>query len=172
MTLPLSSPFTSLTKVTKAQLDQVVAGVNACTFPYYGENISGSTVPLTTAATNVAGAASVTFTLTQQRRVKITVEASYRLGTTTGGQMRMLPGYNSGSSVVIGSATTIGVTGYCRNDSATTGINGANGSTTFGTVLLPAGTYTAYAVVQRAVGGSASDVAASFYTLVEDVGAV
>lgn len=139
----------------------------------YGDSANTSNATLATLSANVAGLATVTFTLPVQRRVRIVTGARYALGTTTNGRMTIIPGYNTGATPVIGSAVLLTNGQYhISNFSSTGGAAGSLSGTTEASVLLAAGQYTAYAVVSRASGGSASDAAAVFYTAVYDAGAL
>lgn len=144
---------------------------NALPRGYAGSGNSGSVVTLATAGTGFAGAFTQTVVLTETRRYKCTVQARYQLGTTTGGRATVQAAYNSGSSASPGSATVIGAQFHVFNNSATTGINGADSGLSVGDVLLTPGTYTFYALVTRQNGGSATDAASSFYVLAEDIAA-
>lgn len=133
------------------------------------ETTTGAAVTLSTTSA-FASTASVTFTLTSQRRVRIDVQSIYVMASGASGRFITRAAYNSGASAVIGSAVTPG--SGMSAVATVTGGNGAPGTSTFCTALLPAGTYTAYASVQRSAGGSATDTAQNFYVLVTDIGAV
>jgi hypothetical protein len=98
------------------------------------------------------------------------VWAAYRLNTAVGGRMTIMPAYNTGASRVLGSAVQIGVSQPIANFTGTSGVNGQSGISNAYSVLLTAGTYTAYAVVQRQSGGNAGDQAFNFVTIVTDMG--
>lgn len=171
MTLPLTSPFTANTVVTKAQLDQLVGSINAGAFGYLDSGTSIGTVTLATVGADVAGLGVATFTLATQRRVLLLAMARYSLGSSpTAGRMTVQVGYNSGSSSSIGSVTKVGTSGHVYNNSGVTGINGSSSAYGFAAVLLAAGTWAAYPVVTRQNGGSNDDVASSFATYALDVG--
>ena len=133
-----------------------------------GEATSGSAVTLSTTS-SFAGLATVTFTLTATRRVRIMVQASFVPAGTSSVRWTIQPGYNTGVSASIGSVTLVGASyDVSKDGGGTTGRSQSASST--GTKLLPAGTYTAYAAIARPVGGSASDTVTNFYILVEDIG--
>lgn len=145
------------TDVTKASLGS------------YGETIDGSAVTLSTTSA-FAGAATRTFNLTSQRRVRIVTQTRFQLAAGTSARYLLQSAYNAGSSASIGSATTVGTAA-----SQVLSIIGVNGSGTLmqeGTALLAAGTYTAYPSVTRAANGSTTDVATGFYVAVYDAGSV
>lgn len=154
-------------KASASWADAVAAAINA---PVLGDVSTSAAVTLATAATDVAGTAQVTFTLPVQTRVKISVVCRYLLGSTTAGRAVLQAAYNSGGAAAIGSVVKIGAFASSFNNSAIIGATGASSVTTFATVLLAPGTYTAYGAVQRGSGGSASDTASVFGTLVEAVG--
>lgn len=167
---PLVLPYFSAGYVTAPGLDTKIATVlnqlmAGTAKGMIGETSSASTVTLST--TNAfAGLAVVTFTLATQRRVKISVLARYSPAGATNARYQTQAGYNTGSSAAIGSFVGVGQVHDLVNTIATnaSGIG-------FGTALLAAGTYTAYASVKRITNGSATDTAGNpFYTLVEDIG--
>ena len=131
---------------------------------YVGEVTSSSAVTLSTTSA-FAGLATITFTLARQTRIKISGIARYNPGSS-GGNLRVQAGYNSGSSATIGSFTGVGQIWNSASDSAK-----AHSGLGIGTALLAAGTYTAYLSLTR-VGGSATDTADNFSVLVEALGNV
>lgn len=131
---------------------------------------SGGTVALTTVATDYLGVVSSTFTLQQASRVKLTAIARYQAAAAVQGRMVLYAGYNSGGSAVVGSAVRLGTTAIVSTNVA--GIIGSQSATAIGTGLLAAGTYTAYPVVNRGSGGSATDVATGLSILIEILGVV
>lgn len=133
---------------------------------FIGEaNNTAGTVTLNAIA-NFLGLATVTFTLTAQRRVRIVVNAGYTpTAASTSARYRNIAAYNSGSSAVLGSFTQVGQ----PTDIPDAGANPGSGMAE-GTALLAAGTYTAYAVVRRANAGAATDTSQNFYTAVYDMG--
>lgn len=165
MTLPLTSPFTDNTLVNKAAMDQLVASINALGFGYMGSTASVTTTTITTGATYTACSAVFTFTLTTQRRVRVAVSSDVQV-TTAPARYLIRPAYNTGSSVTtpipFGQPISLGLTA--------TGVNGICGDTNEWTVVLAAGTYTAYCVVYRLSGGSATDLSVSNWVQVYDVG--
>lgn len=136
-----------------------------------GEQTGNTAVVVATLATSYASSIAVTFTLATQRRVEIRGIARSNLGTTANSRFSLNAAYNSGSTAVIGSAITCGQVNTLYNASAIAGGNGAMSGWVEGTVLLPAGTYTAYLQLQRATGGSATDSFNAFGVKVYDVGA-
>lgn len=137
-----------------------------------GDAASVSSVTFSTTSA-FASLASVTFTLPVQRRVRIVNTARYALASATGGRMQIIPAYNTGASVVIGSVVSLTNGQYhVSNFTGTAGASGSISGMTECTVLLAAGQYTAYATVTRVSGGSTTDSATAFYTAVYDAGAV
>lgn len=167
MTLPLSSPFADNTLVNKAQLDQVVTALNTSAFGIESETVTGSTITLSTTSRFAAGA-TATFVLTATSRIKITTSAQYVPATTTSGRCTVQSGYNTGSSVVIGSFVGVGQAIAVISSSTL----GPTGTVAVGTVVLAAGTYIAYPGVTRVSGGSATDTTNTPYVLVEHIGVV
>jgi hypothetical protein len=111
---PMSIPHSPTGFVNQASLDNAfTVPINdlaaAASLGEYGRATSGTTVTLATIGVDVAGDSSVTFTLASTRRVRIDVWAAYRLNTATGGRMTIMPAYNTGASVVLGSAVQIGI---------------------------------------------------------------
>lgn len=141
--------------------------LRALGFGYLGENGSSTDVVLATTAV-FAGNAAVTFTLTERRRIKISIVNNFTLASGTNGAYNAQVGYNSGASAVIGSVNLIGYPAY-GGIAATTAPSPASANT-WAVVALNAGTYTAYAAVQRASGGGTSDAWTSGRVLVEDLG--
>lgn len=169
MTLPLSSPFVSLTKVTKLQLDQLVAAINALPFGFIGESINTTGGPaMTTVGTYYAGGPSCTFTLATQRRVRIFVTGTPVTASGAPAHYGLRAVYTPGATV--GAQTTVGSTSAITNGVA--GGSSANSGPTEGTVLLAAGTYTAFVAAARTSGGAATDALNNSYVSVYDVGAV
>lgn len=170
MTLPLTSPFTDNTFVNKAQLDQVVASINAVPFGMLAETLTGSTITLSTTSRFAAGAVA-TFVLSATARVKITTSAQVVPGSATSGRYLFQSGYNTGGTAVV--ASFVGVGQSLALIASNTGAGGgATGTPAVGTVLLTAGTYTAYCGVTRSSGGSATDTTNTPYVLVEHIGTV
>lgn len=133
---------------------------------YLNDQSSAGTVTLATAAANVASSATTTFTLTETRRVRIVTSCQFLMSSGTDGRYRLQSAYNSGSSAVPGSAVSVGAL-FGNVASAVGDIVSCFGD---GTVLLAAGTYTAYALVSRNAGGGATDTARSSYVAVYDCG--
>lgn len=161
--MPITSPAVG-DQATAAWAVSVAAQLNAG--GWIGGNTSASTVTLSTTSA-FAGLGSKTFTLTEQRRVRIYVNVEYDPATAVIATYQTIAGYNSGSSAVIGSFTQAGMP-FSINYATVRPFNGA----VEGTVLLAAGTYTAYASVKRVSGGTATDTAGPFQVDVYDVGSV
>lgn len=133
---------------------------------FINEAYSASSVTLS-GTTDNAGLARVTFTLASQRRVKISVMATLNPATTSDGHYEVQAAYNTGSTVAIGSVVNVGM-----KDSIATGTNlRFRAGKSFGTAVLPAGTYIAYGRELRGSGGATTDVFNEHYVLVEDLGA-
>lgn len=124
---------------------------------FLGENLNSGTVTLST-LNAFAGLATVTFTLAVQSRVRIDVQALYKPQAAVVARYVTQAGYNSGSSAAIGSFVGVGQPFSDGDDGTVQWRSGYS----FGTALLPAGTYTAYAAIQRASGGSATDIVTLF----------
>lgn len=134
---------------------------------YLGDANSGASITLSTTS-DFAGNGGQTFTLSSTRRVLILTIARYQIASSAG-RMTVQSGYNSGTSPSIGSVMKVGQGSFVT--CTVTGLNGTASVPAFGTALLSAGTYTAYPVVTR-VGGSTTDLANTFGTLVLDMGSV
>lgn len=117
----------------------------------------------------LVGTSGATFVLSAQRRVRIAVGANrYTSGSATG-LYRLEVGYVAGSS-----ATLSGATFLTSNQAATTttGSAGAMSINTEHSVLLAAGTWTAFPAATKVNSGSATDTVAGGYTAVYDAGNV
>lgn len=134
--------------------------------PFLGEASSASLVTLSTTAA-FAGLASVTFTLARQMRVKIEVSVEYDNAAGAVATYQTIAGYNSGASPVIGSFVGVGKANQINYAS----VRPFSGNA-FGTALLAAGQYTAYASEKRVSGGQATDTAGPHYVLVTALGSV
>jgi hypothetical protein len=162
-TFPITSPFTDGTVVTKAQLDALKDAINALPRGFVGDSQSNTAVTLATSGGGAfASPNKVTFTLTDTRRIQIYAQAKYNPSGSTG-RMSIQGAYNTGSSISLGSATLIEQPG-------SSGGGTVGGSTVEGTVLLPAGTYTAFAAVGRVTAGSGTDTADTWLVAVYDMG--
>src|SRR4051812_3040621 len=155
---PMSIPHSPTGFVNQASLDNAfTVPINdlaaAASLGEYGRATSSTTVTLATIGADVAGSASVTFTLASTRRVRIDTWAAYRLNTAVGGRMTLMCAYNTGASVVLGSAVQLGINQGLANFTGTSGISGQSAISNAYSVLLTAGTYTAYGVVQRQSNG-------------------
>jgi hypothetical protein len=138
----------------------------------YGEaeGLSTDTVTLTATATDfIVPVANVTFVLSQQRRVRIVVRTRYAANTAPG-SCDIYPTYVAGGSATLTGATKLGNPNTDRIIVNGTGAGAAVTGTAEHTVLLAAGTWTAFCVANRFGGGSATDVAGSGYCAVYDAG--
>lgn len=177
-TFPMSSPFTSHTVATKAQLDQLVTAVNAQPRGYINDaRDSTGNVTLATVATDYASTASsaVTFTVDASdthRRFEITAQARFVPATVAHGNYSVQVAFVSGGSVTLTGATKAGVAALIDLNSTQTGDNGSTSQVAFACPLLAAGTWTAFVVVRREQGGSGSpaDYATGFHVAVYDIG--
>ena len=141
--------------------------VDASAGRLYGENENTTTLLMAAASTNyIVPSVSVTFTLTVQRRVRIVCAARMDAASGATSAMQFQCAYVAGSSATLTGATLLG--------------NASMGSTNVAsglfarmreehTVLLAAGTYTAFGVASR-VNGGASDVLRGGYCAVYDAG--
>jgi hypothetical protein len=169
MTIPLSSPFTDGTAVDKAQLDQVVASINALPRGSIGSTQNSSS-PVTLGDTaNHAGPAAYTFIVAagETRKIRIEVSSTFSLASGTDGFYATQVAYNTGSTANIATATLAGLAGGCY-----TGVAGTTGrptATVAVVVVLGAGTYTAFAMVTRNVG-TATDQCVNSRVAVADMG--
>lgn len=174
MTLPAPSAaswYLGTINAAKIQAN-LTDGINAGSWGVWGEANSATTVALATVSVDVASTASVTFTLPVQRRVVIHVLANFNLGTTTNGGFAVQPAYSVGSSPNIASMTKLGRAARQNNTSGATSTFWSSSATALGSVVLAAGTYTAFGACTRTVGGSATDAAGPFEVLVFDSGPV
>lgn len=168
---PISLPWAPTGSVNQAALDTAfTTPINdlaaLASWGYVTAASSTSTVTLSTTS-NFAGLASATVVLSTQRHLKVTTKCRYQLGTATAGHLQLNSAYNTGSSVVIGSAVQLGITEHISAN--VSGLNGSAGGTAIADQVFTAGTYTFYAVVAR-TNGATSDLAGSWYLLVEDLG--
>lgn len=132
---------------------------------YIGEANNTGTVTLNAIA-DFASLATVTFTLSTQTRVRIYASAGYSpTAASATARYRTRAGYNTGSSVVLGSFVQVGQPFDMPDTSANPG-----SAATEGTALLAAGTYIAYGIVRRSNGGAATDTATNFNVAVYGVG--
>lgn len=149
-------------------------GWRSLTQEFLGETVSSTPVTTTTigGAAVFNGAGTVTFTLTAQTRVKVTVEGRYTLGTTSTGRALMWPAVSTGSTPqTTPDYQNTNNFASVYNSSGIASTNGSCSMTRTGTFVLPAGTYTAHAVFGVYNGGSTSDSMSAWHTLVEVVGA-
>jgi hypothetical protein len=152
-------------------LNSLLAYILSLGTGFVGETVSGSSVTLASAATKVAAAASVTWVVPAglTGRYKITTSAQFVPASATNGRYLVQSSYNASGSVSIGSTIGVGqAIAVLTNNSLAGG--GPTGSPAIGTVLLTAGTYTAYPAVTRSSGGNAADTVNTPYVLVEHVG--
>jgi hypothetical protein len=146
-----------------------VAGVGT---GFLGEATGLTTVTLTAGNTNYAAATTgFVFTLATQRRIRLWSQGQFTMGTGgTLGRYYIRAGYNTGTTPVIANVLYAGT--YNHVVVGTVGAPGMNSGSTEGTVLLAAGTYCAYPVVQRVSGGTTTDSVLAQNFAVYDVGAV
>jgi hypothetical protein len=158
VTLPLTSPFTTGTAVTKAQLDQLVTAVNALWEGPRGllgesHGTLSTNNNLTTTGTYFGSTGQkVTVTLTETRRLRIAIQAMVAPNTSAAAQY--FAGVGQATGTGIAGATIIGDAFRFVSPSGTS--NALSGFTE-ATVLLSAGTYTFCALAQRASGGDPGD---------------
>jgi len=172
VTFPLlSSTYTDPELVTSANLyTRVLAVINTLGGFLYGEaeGTTSNTVILSSGSTNfLVPTAAVTFTLSQQRRVRISggcrIDASG--GVASVGQAQVA--YVAGNTATLSGATLLGQSGGQETSIAANGIGLVRVEHS---VLLAAAQYTAFVAAQRATGGSATDVARAGYVAVYDAG--
>lgn len=175
---PMSIPHAPTGFVNQAALDtafstpinDLYAIAAAAGQGFIGDSSAGS--PVTLSSTSAfASTTTVTFTLTSTRRVRLVGSIGIQANTAPG-HYSIRVGYNAGSSAVIGSFVNVGSPGFLMSTS-TAGGNGAVSGVHEGTVLLTAGTYTAYLSIVRGTGtGGVTDVTLWPYVAVSDIGAV
>jgi hypothetical protein len=153
-------------------VDPINAFAAQAALGFVDESLTGTSVVLSTTAAKAAGA-NVTFVVPTglTGRYKITTSAQFVPASAANGRYLLQSSYNTGGSVVIGSAVSVGQAIALTTDNTAAG-GGPAGNTAVGTVLLTAGTYTAYPVVTRNAGGNSSDTANTPYVLVEHIGVV
>ena len=156
--------------------NNMIDAINSLPRGYMDDAIDWNTnVTLSTVATDFAGtaASAVTFTLTETRRVKITVQARFvpNGAAATHGNYSVQVGYNTGTAINLGSVTKSALRALIDINSTQTGDNGSSAQVAWSVPLLTAGTYTVYAVARREQGGDPADYATGWHTLVEDIGA-
>lgn len=132
---------------------------------FINDTTTGAAVTLSTTSA-FASTAAITFAITATRRIRIHTLASFNNSSGVAGRYATRPGYNTGASASIGSF--VGVGQAFTNPGSIAGLISAGAE---GTALLTAGTYTAYASVQRVSGGAVADTASTFYVAVYDEGA-
>lgn len=116
-------------------------------------------------------ALSYTFSLSEQRRIKVYGSGRYSCSTAgTDGRMVLGVGYNTGSTGNVSTATFSANFGTVYNSAGITGANGSTTTTVQDTFLLAAGTYTVHISARRQNGGTATDSGSAWYMCVEDVG--
>jgi hypothetical protein len=175
MTFPIpSSVFNDTELVNEAKLyTKVFAVINTLGGFLYGEAdaATGDLVTLTSTGTDfIVPNCAVTFSLSAQRRVRIAIRVRFVSGTVIG-NCDIYPTYVSGSSATLTGATKLSGANTDRIATPATGGNGAATGTSEHTVLLAAGTWTAFPVANRFSVGSATDRADSGYVAVYDAGA-
>lgn len=138
---------------------------------------SGTSATFVTPAVDYASA-TVGFTLAAQRRVRIFVKANFTMVGGTSGHYTIAPAWYATASpfTVDANRKITGGGGYTAIVSvnpvlvSVTGSSGSTGQSMEGTVLLPAGSYGAFAVLQRLGGGGTTDLGGAFYIAVHDMG--
>lgn len=174
MTFPIPSsalPDTSL--VTAAQLNSKIYGpVNGLGGFLYGEDdgLVSDTVTLSSTADFLAAATFVTFTLAATRRVRVVTAARFQMTSGASGLYVVTSTYVAGGSATLTGAVKLGQAGANTFVVTVAGNTGTLKGGAEHSVLLTAGTYTAFPVVSRAAGGSATDTAALAYCAVYDAG--
>lgn len=175
MTYPFaSSTYVDPELVTSANLySRILAVLNTKVGGFlYGEaeGLTTDTVTLNATATDfIVPVANVTFVLSTQRRVRIVVRTRYAAGTAVG-NCDIYPTYVAGSTATLTGATKLGSVNTDRIVAPNTTAANAPTGTSEHSVLLAAGTWTAFCVANRFSGGSATDVAGSGYCAVYDAG--
>jgi len=157
--------FTNVTITSALMKSNIIDPINLLPRGNLGSASSTSNVTFSTTSA-FAGLATLTITLAQQRRVKISVQNRFNPVSGVASRMAIQAGYNSGSSAVIGSFVGVG-----QEADLSLGTSTQASQSAFGGVLLAAGTYTFYASIQRVVGGGATDTSNLHYLVVEDIGA-
>lgn len=158
MTLPITDPFTSLTGVTKTQLDVLVNAINALWEGPRGllgetHGALSTNNSLATSGTYYGSTGQkITVTLTETRRLRIAVQAMVAPNTTAAAQYFAGVGQATGTSI-----TGASIIGDAFRFISPSGTSNALSGFTEATVLLAAGTYTFCALAQRASGGDAGD---------------
>jgi hypothetical protein len=176
MTFPFaSSTYVDPELVTSANLySRILAVLNTYVGGFlYGESEGQSTDTVTMAATAtnyLVPATAVTFTLSQQRRVRIVGAARMQSGTVVGNYTARVA-YVSGGTATLTGATILGVDGANQVTTPGTGSGSAMKADAEHSAVIAAGTWTAFVVGRRATGGSATDLAALGYCAVYDAGA-
>jgi hypothetical protein len=155
------------TSIANASLAAITPVAAKTTLPgqLIGQSQTNTPIGLTTTSA-FAGAARVVFTLPVARSVRIVVVTQYQATSATRGRFTSAAGYNTGGGAVIGSFAQAGLEDHVMLSAS----GDLGGVTTEGVVSLAAGTYTAYASVQRPTGGSTGDQCNRSYTAVYDAG--
>ena len=174
MTLPVPHVNANSTGSSTTQ-NAMIDAINSLPRGYVDDARDGTgTVTLATVSTDYActAAAAVTMSPTAQRRYHILVQARFVPGTTNNGRYSVQVGYNSGTSVALGSVTKAGLpVSVFNTPSPQTGNNGSTTEIAMADPLLAAGDWTIYMVVRRENGGDPTDTATDFHVIVHDVGA-
>lgn len=138
----------------------------------YGEveGTIGNSVTIASASTSyIPPVGTVTFTLPIQRRVRIAVRARLQASTVPA-VFQIFPSYVAGSTATTTGAVLLGMSLSNTIVLTVAAGNGAMAPHGEHSVLLAAGTYTAFPIVQRISGGSATDAAIAGYCAVYDAG--
>lgn len=142
----------------------------------YGEakstSIAADQVALSTTSLFMMPNLKVTFTLTQQRRVRIEVNTTCTPATAVARDVSVHPMYVAGSSQTLTGAVNLASDGSTQVhvNTGATGGPGRSAVNAARTVVLAAGTYTAFVGVTRTQGGATTDFACLGYVAVFDCG--
>lgn len=175
----MTSPWTDGEYLNAATMyARTTALLNGFPAGFIGEQ-SGASITVATTGTTYLGDASVTVVVPNSGRryrsmvrssinsatvpARYTVAAAYNLGSTMDRSATAGAGFKSAG----GSVNTFGAQASVAN--AVAGSAGVQSIVVWGTVLLPAGTYTFSVAITRNSGGAATDTANAFLTL-EDMG--
>jgi hypothetical protein len=137
------------------------------------EGTTGNSVTLASGAgatSYLVPAAAVTATITTaQRRLRGLVTARVQSGSATG-DYTIYVAWVAGAVATLTGVTLLGLTGANAIITPGTGASNAVTARADHTVLLTTGTYTFFPVVQKAAGGSATDIANLGYCALYDAG--
>lgn len=141
-------------------------------FLYVESEEPTSKVTLSSSSTNflVPITTPATFSLTSTRRVRILVTARFNTASGTPGTYTIYAAYVTGTSATLSGSVRLGIAGAQQCLATATGGGGSPTGTAEHSVLLAAGVYTAFPIVQRVANGSATDTALLGYCAVYDMG--